>query len=255
MRARPIDEGLHEEVGAEVIRLRVAGMIIAAAMLGALALAAQAAAATFTMTPVPQTTNGAGPFTWSFVSNGNQAYSWVAYKLSTEAYWHRCVPNGVVTLENLPIGTYSIEVTDDVDLEDWAARGLGNSLDAQACHMSPPPESPYVRRISSFSVIAPPIVTSPTTPTTPTGGSQPGPTTPPPATSQPPSSGASQPGSDRACTTARQTERNVRARWRQAVHRTAAESTPAKKRFWRGIAGKRRAALEREEGAVSRLCN
>jgi hypothetical protein len=222
-----------------------------------LAVATSAAGANFTQTPPAQTTDGAGPFTWSFVSDGTHAYSWVAYKLSTETEWHRCVANGAVTIENLPVGTYSIEITNDVDLEDWAARGLGNSLDAQACHMSPPPDSPYARRISSFSVITPTVVTTPTTP----GASPTSPVTAPtvPVTS-PTSPASAGPGSSAnggpsaACRTAKQTAHNIRGRYLQALRRAASEASSSKRRFWRGVAGHRRESLERQLKTAKKQC-
>jgi hypothetical protein len=133
--------------------------------------ASSASAATFTLTPSPTTTNGAGPFTWSFHADAEpgSAYSWLAYKLSTEPYWHRCTQKEVVTIENLPIGTYSLEISDDINLDNFNSRGLYNSGFTQPCKESPPPESTFARRISTFSVIAPPalpVITPPTTPTT-----------------------------------------------------------------------------------------
>jgi hypothetical protein len=131
-----------------------------------------ARAATFTLVPPPTTTSGAGPFTWSFRADAEagSAYSWLAYKLSTEPYWHRCTRTEVVTIQNLPVGTYSLEISDDVNLDNFNARGLYNSGFTQPCKESPPPESTFARRVSTFSVIAPPVVTMPPTvsPTQPT---------------------------------------------------------------------------------------
>lgn len=227
------------------------GLVVVAVFL---AVATSAAGAIFTQAPPAQTTDGAGPFTWTFVSDGEHAYSWVAYKLSTESDWHRCVAKGVVTIEDLPVGTYSIEISNDVDLEDWAARGLGNSLDAQACHMSPPPDSPYARRVSSFSVIAPTVITPPTTPVTVPTSPTTSPTTPStsaPESSSPPSTVG---GISAACRTARQTVRNIRGRYMEALRRAAAETSSSQRRFWRGVADHRRKSLEREMKAAKKRC-
>jgi hypothetical protein len=69
--------------------------------------------------------SGGGPFEWSFESGYSTGqYSGVAYRLSTESAWHRClyphtsgeivrrVPERVV-LSGLPEGTYTIEIADD----------------------------------------------------------------------------------------------------------------------------------------------
>jgi hypothetical protein len=235
---------------AEIRRAAISLAVIASF----LAVVTSADAATLTQTPPAQVTDGAGPFTWSFVSDGTHAYSWVAYRLSTETGWHRCVANGMVTIENLPVGTYSIEITNDVDLEDWAARGLGNSFDAQACHMSPPPDSPYARRISNFSVITPAVVATPTTP----GTSPTLPVTPPtvpvtsPAGAGPGSS--SNGGPSAACRTAKQTAHNIRAGFLQALRRAASEAPSSKRRFWRGVAEHRRESLDRQLRTAKRQC-
>lgn len=146
-------------------------------------LASNAGAASFTSAPPATTTNGAGPFTWSFRSDAQpeSAYSWVAYKLSTESSWHRCTPTEVVSLEDLPVGTYSIEISDDLNSWNWAGRGLGATAN-QECHEAEPPPG-FIRRASSFSVIAPPPVVTPPPTVAPSQPTTTAPTTTPPTTS------------------------------------------------------------------------
>jgi hypothetical protein len=66
-----------------------------------------ASAAVFTALPPQITQSGAGPFTWAFTSSIGDA---VAYKLSTEYAWHRCEPDGAVTLSGLADGRYSVAI-------------------------------------------------------------------------------------------------------------------------------------------------
>ena len=49
---------------------------------------------------------------------------WVGYKLSTETAWHRCLQYGSAMLANLPDGTYTIEIADDVNVNYLNSHGL-----------------------------------------------------------------------------------------------------------------------------------
>lgn len=105
---------------------------VSVALTLALTLCSPAHAASFTLTPAgPDFTSGAGPFDWSFETSSNPTgyEGWVGYKLSTEPTWHRCVGASSfnVQLANLPDGTYSIAIADDVNEEYLAANGTFNS--------------------------------------------------------------------------------------------------------------------------------
>lgn len=92
---------------------------------------AGARGASFTLSPIQSVaSSGVGPFDWSFqsTSNPNGYTGWVGYKLSTESTWHRCLgQSSHVELRNLPDGTYSVEIADDVNVEYLAANGTSNS--------------------------------------------------------------------------------------------------------------------------------
>jgi hypothetical protein len=85
---------------------------LAAVSIGAAAFAGTAQAATITAHPPQFVKPSAGPFTWTFAPS--VAGGPVAWKLSSEADWHRCTTDTSATFATLPEGTYAISVADDV---------------------------------------------------------------------------------------------------------------------------------------------
>lgn len=100
----------------KIVRL---GAALAALTVG-LALPAGASGASFSLSPGRAPfSSGAGPFDWSFHSSSspNSYTGWVGYKLSTDSNWHRCIggSSAHAELTNLPDGTYSIDIADDIN--------------------------------------------------------------------------------------------------------------------------------------------
>jgi hypothetical protein len=215
-------------------------LAIAAVLIASGTLVSAARAASFTEIPPATTTSGVGPFTWSFHPDAaaESAYSWLAYKLSTEPYWHRCSQTDVVTIENLPIGTYFIEISDDFNLYNWSARGLGNSGFTQPCHESPPSPSTFATRVSSFTVIAPPVLPVVTTPP-PTA---PPATATPAATATPPTTTSAEPSAPACKKVAAERTRLVVA-IRGAHRRLKHSKTQAQRRAWGKLLAADRASL------------
>jgi hypothetical protein len=113
-----------------------------------------ATAATFQQMPATYNRSGVGPFTYFFRSTTPESHSWVAWKFSAEEFWHRCQRPSDVSFSNLPDGRYSIEITDDVNSDWYAARGQGSSGHTAPCRADPPP-LPMVsvtRRTASTSI-------------------------------------------------------------------------------------------------------
>lgn len=90
--------------------------------------------------------NQTGPVTLTLHSDGQSASSGVAYKLSTESAWHRCLSlNPTVTL-TLPAGDYSLELADDISRQ-WFDENQPSD---------PTPEcqetgAPKAQRVSTFT--------------------------------------------------------------------------------------------------------
>jgi hypothetical protein len=91
-------------------RARLAAAL-AAASIGVTAFGATAQAATVTSQPPPYVKPSAGPFTWTFAPS--VAGAPVAWKLSTEAAWHRCTTDTSATFATLPEGVHSLSIADD----------------------------------------------------------------------------------------------------------------------------------------------
>jgi PKD domain len=104
---------------------------LALALFGSLVFVSAARGAVFTLTPAESPfSSGAGPFYWSMKSSSapDSETGWVGYKLSTESTWHRCLgPTATVSLNGLADRTYMVEIADDVNEDNLAARGLFNS--------------------------------------------------------------------------------------------------------------------------------
>jgi hypothetical protein len=99
------------------------GLVLAVLLSSAiLSSATVARAAEFTLTPGQSAfSSGAGPFDWSFASGTGG----VGYRLSSETRWHRCLLGSPhVELSGLPDGQYSIEIADDLNLDNLADSGL-----------------------------------------------------------------------------------------------------------------------------------
>jgi hypothetical protein len=91
-------------------------------VIATLALPASVGAAVFTSKPYDsEVTTSSGPFSWTFASSEHPdpvfgtvpVLSGVAYKLSTESTWHRCLQDGYAGLSQVPPGTYTITIADD----------------------------------------------------------------------------------------------------------------------------------------------
>jgi hypothetical protein len=107
-------------------------IVLAVLLVGlGLVFSSGARGAGFTITPGESVfSSGAGPFYWSFKSSSdaNSYTGWVGYKLSSESTWHRCLgASSTISLTNLSDGTYSVEIADDVNEDNLAARGLFQS--------------------------------------------------------------------------------------------------------------------------------
>jgi hypothetical protein len=137
---------------------RIIPALLATLTVGAvMAIASSAQAAYFSFVPPLYSNDGAGPFYYSFESSSAASgpYGWVAYKLSTEPDWHRCLYTGRVTLSNLPDGVYSITISDDFNVENYAARGQYDV--PGGCSGEPP--AGFARSSHSFYVdTLPPLV-------------------------------------------------------------------------------------------------
>jgi hypothetical protein len=125
-------------------------------VLGLLVLAfpAQAHAARFDQAPPTYNQTGA-PLTFVLHGDGNSASSGVAYKLSSETAWHRCLPlNSTITL-TLPAGDYTIQIADDSN-RAWFDQNLPQSQTPECSETT----APLGRPISSgvFYVRNPPVV-------------------------------------------------------------------------------------------------
>jgi hypothetical protein len=119
--------------------MRLRQLFILAAGLVVLGSASPATAATFQQMPATYNQSGVGPFTYFFRSTTPESHSWVAWKFSAEEFWHRCQRPSDVSFSNLPDGRYSIEITDDVNSDWYAARGQGSSGHTAPCRADPPP--------------------------------------------------------------------------------------------------------------------
>ncbi len=78
---------------------------------------------------------------WGFVSSSpqNERLGGVAYELSTDHVWHRCIQWGSASLSNLQPGTYSITISDDYSPVWFANNGLlGSKLESELCTDGPP---------------------------------------------------------------------------------------------------------------------
>jgi hypothetical protein len=127
------------------------------AVLLALALTSTAVAARFTSPEYHGRVlaSGAGRISWTFESSEPRyhKYGFVAYRLSSEPGWHRCLKYGEAVLENVPPGKYRIEIANDLSMSWIAEHGLLESGLVGECSDSDSPGTP----VASDSVtIAPP---------------------------------------------------------------------------------------------------
>jgi hypothetical protein len=79
----------------------------------ALLAPATAQAAHFDAPPPTYNTTGV-PITFPLAADGHSVSSGVAYKLSTETAWHRCLAPGPVTITP-PAGDYTLQIADDTN--------------------------------------------------------------------------------------------------------------------------------------------
>lgn len=120
---------------------------------------AGAPAAFFTSAPPQTVTEGEGPYTWAFESDApGTMWGNVTWKLSTESEWHTCGgPAGVVTLEGLGIGTYWVEIADEVDLA-FAGDSAGVPPFTRCTEPhSPAPGPLHPVSLAAVTVVAPPL--------------------------------------------------------------------------------------------------
>jgi PKD repeat protein len=108
-------------------RVSLAAVAVTGALIALGLTANSAQAAEFTNTPGESVfASGVGPFAWGFQSSESASgeNGWVAYKLSTETTWHRCLQYGSAMLASLPDGTYTIEIADDLNVDWLNSHGL-----------------------------------------------------------------------------------------------------------------------------------
>ena len=145
--------------GGDTLPFRLVAPVVAIGL--ALVFSATASAASFSLWPDSTVySSGAGPFDWSFKSSGsNTTQDWVGYKLSTESTWHRCLGGSAsVELKNLPDGTYSIVIADDID-SIWLERNFMGSFNTCGDPSTAPPGA--VSRDTIVIDSTPPVVATP----------------------------------------------------------------------------------------------
>lgn len=118
-------------------------------------------AASFSSQPAEYQRSGSGPFQWSFVTNGSGADSGVAYDVSTESGWHRCLA-GIqnVSLSGLPDGRYTVAISDDLSINWYASMGQLYSGVLAPCGGSSAPADAPVESVM-YVDSTPPVVTLP----------------------------------------------------------------------------------------------
>jgi hypothetical protein len=101
-------------------------------------------------------TSGAGRIGWTFESSEPRyhKYGFVAYHLSTERGWHRCLRYGEAALENVAPGKYRIEIADDLSMSWLAENGLLESGFVGQCSDANSPGTPVAS--DSFTVATSP---------------------------------------------------------------------------------------------------
>lgn len=121
----------------------------------------------------PPSTNPSGTATYQFMvrsDGGDGENGGVAYKIPGGA-WQRCKPsNTQFTMTDLPDGSYTVLIADDISLEYWNARGLLYSGHTAPCATPDPPAT----TITSYTFTVGPQASS----------AGPAPAPPPPAPTQ-----------------------------------------------------------------------
>jgi hypothetical protein len=130
----------------------------------ALVFSGAASAASFTLRPDRSVySSGAGPFDWAIEPSSSSPYlSAVGYKLSTESTWHRCITGSyLLELKDVPDGTYSIDIADDINLI-YLGRLLGGlSSGSNTCGDSSRAPSSAISRDTIVIDSTPPVVAAP----------------------------------------------------------------------------------------------
>ena len=145
-------------------------------LVAAFATASTASAAVFVSTP-PEltTTNGAGPFTWTFETDApGTMWGFVSWRVSNEPYWHTCEAGSfkTLTLSNLAIGAYTVEIADEIN-DATAGSSLYSPPWNRCSESHNPPQGPghpvstSTLSVVASSVVMPPVSTPPATPTSP----------------------------------------------------------------------------------------
>lgn len=126
-------------------------------VLGLLILLVPASAQAARFEQAPQSVTAPAPVTFTLAADGQSVSSGVAYKLSTEQTWHRCLAPGPITL-NLPPGGYRLDIADDTS-RPWFDAHVPTSLTPECSETG----APWNRDVTStfFSVRFPPPAPAP----------------------------------------------------------------------------------------------
>jgi hypothetical protein len=217
--------------GAEGIARFVKRLCVPAVVAFYLANVATSFGATFYQQP--PSANPSGPANYDFMvhsDGGGGENGAVAYKLP-DGSWQRCQPsNTQFTMSNLPDGTYTVLIADDININYWAALGQLYSGHTAGCATTDPPATAVTGY--TFAVGGQAAPTAPATPV-PAAPITQNPAAPP----KPPEAPTTSPVSA-ACSTARLTVASSR---RQLAHaRTAYRHHHTKLRKKRMLQAKKR---------------
>jgi hypothetical protein len=133
------------------VSLAIFGVLAMLIIIGLLAVIADAHAARFEQAP-PNTTPAGTPVTFTLATDGLTVSSGVAYKLSNEAGWHRCLAPGKVSV-SLPPGGYVLSIADDTS-RPWFDANLPASTTPECQETTAPRNEPV--SYATFVVQEPP---------------------------------------------------------------------------------------------------
>lgn len=128
--------------------------LLTGAVLALIAFPAAASAAHFDQAPPVYNQTGT-PFNVVPHGDGLSVSSGVAYKLSNETAWHRCLALTPTVTLNLPAGDYSIEIADDIS-RAWFDQNLPQDPTPECQETTAPKNRPVT--VAWFYVRNPPPV-------------------------------------------------------------------------------------------------
>lgn len=118
-----------------------------------------------TFSQQPPATNPSGTATYPFQvrsDGGGGANGGIAYQVPG-GDWQRCKPtNTQFTMTNLPDGTYTVLIADDISLDYWAAMGQLYSGHTAPCDTTDPPATAITAYTFSVGTQTPPAPAPPT---------------------------------------------------------------------------------------------